>query len=193
MPPRSSDRKGDYERMSADREMWVQVYKGEFILYETEGEEPELGNTLRVACCYRGANRRPVTLSLTSLTEEELLALRKFWDRAIEKALPIAQLRDKVADDAFQAGDDTYSRNYREVPNFVVRERPKRQHAEGVHDGPQGVSEVGATGHPPRDSGGVRPELAEPVPANSGTKDDGPTSDLDPGIREVGGLDGSTL
>src|SRR5689334_15365230 len=47
-------------------------------------------------------------VSLTRMTEEELLATKKLLDSAFELALPVVQRRDKEANDAYETqGDDS--------------------------------------------------------------------------------------
>jgi hypothetical protein len=75
-----------------------------------------------------------LTWDLTGMTPDELEAFKKFMDLAISLAEPVVRVRQKVAEDAEQAGDDTYSRIYREPPVFVDRERAQRKNGQGVHD-----------------------------------------------------------
>src|SRR6478752_107741 len=77
--------------------------------------------------------RKPLMWNLSGMTIEELDATRQFFDHLFNLVDPVVRERDKVADDAYATnGDDSFTRLYRALPQFFTRERPKREHSEGV-------------------------------------------------------------
>ncbi len=128
--------RGEYVK---ERIAWVKTLIGQVALYVyEEGTEvaestSEPGPTVKVLIPrYKGPT---VTWDLSALTHEELMKLKEFFDLAIATAEPVARMRDKAAQDALTAGDDSFARLYRQVPQLVVRKRAQREHGEGVHDG----------------------------------------------------------
>jgi hypothetical protein len=59
---------------------------------------------------------------LTNLTGPELDAFERTILHAIKLARPSVEVRDKLAKEAFENGDDSHERFYRVLPTFVVRE-----------------------------------------------------------------------
>lgn len=68
------------------------------------------------------------TADLTEMTELELDEFQKFVNLVIDRARPVTKLRDTKAREAFDAGDDGYTRLYRSVPEYVDRERSSGEH-----------------------------------------------------------------
>lgn len=162
-------------RLSEDRFGWVRTFLGQFVILTSVSKDDMMLNVTLFHPRERGA---PVTLGLTECTEEELLAMKELFDKAFELALPTTRRRDKVAHDAFQRGDDSYARSYRQIPQLVYREGALGTHSEGVQERPESVSPSGWGGLP--DDGGVRgagDELAKSDPQGSESEDDGPTPD----------------
>lgn len=130
-----------------------------------------------------------VALNLSNLTAEELDAVEELLTTALKWARPVVERRDKEAKDAWDAGDDSYSRNYRSVPQLVFRKRPEWEHGEGLHERPEGVSEGG--GRERSDSqGGVRGagnELAEPDSEPLESEDDQSPSHQPERLRQMDG------
>lgn len=78
--------------------------------------------------------RRPFYWNFSAMTEVELKATREFFTHLFDLADPIVRERDKVAHDANDQGDDSYVRVYRDLPQFVIREREERQDSEGIRE-----------------------------------------------------------
>jgi len=133
----------------------------------------EPGDTIRLVMIKAG---RPAYYTLTAMTHEELKLFREIVTMALDMAEPIVIERDRKAQDAFDQGDDSFARIYRQVPRLIVRERNVRADSEGVHDGPEGDAD-GAGGE--RDSSGglrgVGSELANGQPEDGRAQDDEPT------------------
>lgn len=65
---------------------------------------------------------RPLHLNLADLTLAEHRGVREFLNYALDMTEPIVAARDKAAKDAWRIDrDDTYYRQYRSLPNVVVR------------------------------------------------------------------------
>jgi hypothetical protein len=102
----------------------------------TMGSEPGVSYLVMIQVKGR---RRPIFWNLSAMTEQELEVTRQFFNNAFDLAEPVARERDKVAADAFANGDDSYHRIYRQVPQFIVRERQGRADSESVLDGSEDV------------------------------------------------------
>lgn len=153
--------------MSKNRIAWLRVVIGQWILLKYDpsdiSEELELsdeekalkenlGPTYRVLLPRPGG--KPITYDLTALTHEEFLALKEFWERVFELVEPVVIERDRVAQDAYEAGDDSFARIYRQVPQLVFREGEVRQHSEGLRVGSEDLSEGHVSTGPDGDLGG---------------------------------------
>lgn len=168
--------------MSVGRIAWLRVAIGQFIIlrHPKDDEDKEAGPTVRLYLPRPGA--RPMQYNLTALTKQELDWLRDLLNLACDLAEPIVEHRDKVAQDAFDNGDDSFARIYRQVPQLIVRERAFEGHGEGVYDGSSGVPFSEWRGG--RKARGVRrtgDELApdeqdEGLPEDERTEDDEPES-----------------
>ena len=186
--------KPDFENkpglMSKNRWAWVSVYFGQFVIWADLRKDAE-GNltdeVLDIKLVYPIPNRPPVTWNLTALTEEELVSIKHLFDTAFEWAMPIVQQRDKEAQDALEAGDDSHSRIYRQVPKLVYRSGPESQHGESLQHGSEDAAGVPRDGDDPL--GGLRgdgPDVAERDEGSSSTQDNRPTVNQPPRIREMG-------
>lgn len=147
-------------RMSDNRIAWLRTMIGQFVILEYEDElasdKREIGPDIRLMLTR--PTGRAILYNFTALTAAELEETRKFFNLLFDKAEPVVKLRDKVAEDAYASGDDSYIRIYRDVPQFVVRERPVRKDSKGVRLRSEGDA-GGAAGGLDSD-GGVR-ELGE--------------------------------
>jgi hypothetical protein len=76
---------------------------------------------------------KPSFLNLSRMTEEELDLLKELFNKAFEMARPTVQARDRNA-----VNDIDDPRNYRQIPRFIERERPKPPYLEGVSGGSEG-------------------------------------------------------
>jgi len=167
--------------MSEGRMAWVVTYIGQFVILTEEESETQAGKPIRVHHPTKGG--RGWTWDLTSLTEEELIALQELWTSAFEWALPVCQQRDKDAQNAFDNGDDSHIRIYRAVPQLVYRKRPVGEHSQSVLDGPSDAPVVGAVGEP--GDGDVRAdgiEVAERDEEGSKPQDNWPTINQPPSV-----------
>jgi hypothetical protein len=137
--------------------------------------ENETGESLILVIPVPG-RRQPLSWNMTGMTEAELEATRQFFNHLFDQAEPIVRLRDKVANDAFAEGDDSYSRVYRTLPQFIVRPRPELPDSEGIRLGPE--SPPGRDGGNLYSGDGVRgsgDELADGEPEPSRGQDYGET------------------
>jgi hypothetical protein len=168
-------------QLSKSRWAWVKVYFGQFVIwgdYAEDGEGNSTDQLLDIKLLHPIPNRPPVTWNLTACTEEELISLKHLFDTAIEWALPIARQRDKEAQDAFDNGDDSHSRIYRQVPQLVYRSGPVGEHSEGVHDGPSDADGVPRDGRDlDGDLRGEGSDVAERDEGEGGSEDDGAATD----------------
>lgn len=132
-------------RMSENRFAWLRVVIGQFVImhYEDDdglqpyGEEEtdsnEHGPTVRLVLPRMfGA---PIKYNITALTLDELMKLREFFNLLFDLAEPTVRERDRIAHEALEAGDDSFARVYRQVPQFIVRGRSGRANGKGIHDG----------------------------------------------------------
>jgi hypothetical protein len=150
-----------------------------------EGASVEPGPTIRLMIKKINYSRA-ITLDLSMLTEAELDALEKLFKLAFDEARPSCRLRDQEAQRSYAEGDDSNNRNYRPVPQFVVRERPSRKHKESIRDGSEGLSDRDG---PDLSGGGIRgtsDAVADDEPGSSQPQDDGSEIDLDSSLRPMG-------
>lgn len=159
-------------RVSDGTIAWLDTFIGRvtlrvFIENEMAGEP---GHNAGIIIRYAMGGHR--TVDLTLLTEAEWNEFKKFMALVEETVLPVIRERDKVAGDAFLAGDGSFARSYRAVPAMVVIERAPTEHSEGVLDGPQDASPGRSGQHSSGDTGGVGEVLAEQVPAGTHAEDD---------------------
>jgi hypothetical protein len=164
-----------------ERIAWVSTLIGQITLYfydegtEIADQSNEPGPTVKVLIPrLRGA---AIHWELTALTIEELDAMRQFFTLAFDTAEPIVRMRDKAAQDAFTEGNDSFARVYRQLPQLVVRERPEREHDQGILDGPSDVPSGDTDGRSEGGpAGGVRGlggELADDGAPEGVSEDDG--------------------
>lgn len=126
------------ERISKFRVAMLNTFLGNTSLYSYPwlGDDETVAERGRNVFLYLpGGRGRQVRWNLSSLTEEELKATKAMFDLAFELAEPVVKHRDKVAQDALAEGDDSYTRVYRAVPVYVVREGPLAAHNESVRLG----------------------------------------------------------
>lgn len=138
-------------RMSDRRVAWAEFLFGKIIVRqflpedETDAEmreyaeENQVGPTVIVQMDFGRGGRRPIYLNLSALTAEEVRVFRDVMNFALDLAEPVANDRDEVARRAQAAGDDSYARVYRAVPQFIIRAGKVIPYGEGVQDGPEDV------------------------------------------------------
>jgi hypothetical protein len=172
--------------MSEGRYAWVRTILGQFqIMRYNNNPDEETGDTIVLFIPRPGT--KPVQMNITSLTWEELDTTRRFFNLMFDLAEPVCRERDKVARDAFEQGDDTYTRSYRQAPQFIVREGAVASYPESVFGGPEDVP--AGHGQDGGDSGGVREpgdELADEESSDRRPQDDQPPADEPESVREVG-------
>lgn len=81
------------------------------------------------------------SIDLTRFTEAELDAFVQVFNDAVGEARLTIRRRDEVAENAHSAGDDSYERSYRPLPQLVYRERPVGPYSQSVQQRPQNVSQ----------------------------------------------------
>lgn len=181
-------------RMSENRIAWVRTvtvnmgimrYEPGHQEDEDEYENPEPGPTYRLIVA-KGAFR-PVNIHLTGLTEAELECTYELIKMAFDLARPIVLERDRKADEAYANGDDSFSRSYRQLPQFVVREGAFGEDGQGVLQ--RLASSITRRWRRDDTSAGVRGRsggLADEEPADSSPQDDREEVDQPEGVRQVG-------
>lgn len=173
-------------KMSEERYAWLKTAVGQMVILVQHGEGKETGPTIRLHLPRPGG--RPISYNLTALTKEELDEMRKFFELLFATAEPVVISRDRMAQDALTAGDDSFARVYRQLPQFIVREGSQPRYDQGVHDGSEGLPPgSGGDSDPSEGSGVVCGELADGEPEEDSPQDDGPETHKPPSLRQVGG------
>jgi hypothetical protein len=164
-------------KISDNRARWVKVVNSEYVVYENkhDPERDEVGSNI-ILSIRSNRMKTPANINLTALTLEELRAIRELLTITLDRAEPICAERDKVADNAFQSGDDTNARSYRAAPFVVDRTRSIGEHGPGVRVRPAAVPD-GTAGDDGGDDGSERSDVAQPAPPDVGAEDDGTTAD----------------
>src|SRR6476620_9325172 len=113
-------------RMSENRYAFLTTLFGTFQImrYQPDEEEIALGPT--VTLYIPRESKQDISFDLTALTTDELNKLEEFFHLLIAEARPIVAERDRIAHEAFESGDDSFTRVYRQVPQLVVRKRTSR-------------------------------------------------------------------
>lgn len=179
---RQSDNKVAWLRTETTNQLaLIEVTPEDLEEQEKEGThlEDEAGNSYILIIPVPG-RPRPLKWNLTGMTTEELEATRQFFNHTFTLIDPVIRERDKVANHALETtGDDTFTRLYRALPQFVTRERKKREHRKRLHDGPSNVSEGSGSGDPLGPGvRGVSDELADGHSASSEAEDNGTETNL---------------
>lgn len=133
-------------RYGPARESWVQLMGDEYVLYEYNGDDDDSdgdrgsdrsdSDLPRIVVAISSRGGRSTRVTLTNMTVNELEHLQRFIDRAIEKAKPICAEIDRRAEQAWEAGDDSYPRLYRPIPELHLRARREPEHDAVVQDRP---------------------------------------------------------
>lgn len=140
-----------YGKLSSDRVAWLRTVPTNQISisvvdpigvldkedpdFEQKAAKSEKGDNVLLFVTVPG-RRNPLTWNISAMTSEELEAARKFFNHLFDLADPIVRERDKVAKDAYDKGDDSYTRSYRQLPQLVIRQGQESRHSESLHDGP---------------------------------------------------------
>lgn len=161
-------------KMSDDRIAWLKTNLGQFTFFRyltnEDGEENENGPNIVLTIPLMGMRTR--SFNFSALTAEELEATEKFFKLIFDEARPIVAERDRVAHEAFESGDDSHSRIYRQVPQFVIRQRPEPSDTESVHVGPESLPKGdGTDGSSDGDIRSASDSVASEEPTDSSTED----------------------
>lgn len=173
-------------KMSENRVTWLRTILGTAVIMfyppgvipddATDEEKDQTGPTVRLIIPQPG--RRAVSLNLTALTSAEIVLMREFYNLLFDLAEPIVRERDKVAQNAYENGDDSFARIYRQVPQLVVRSGAIGPDYESVRNRLDDLSRGVRDGFSSAD--GVRrvgTELASSEPEKDRTQDDEPQTD----------------
>lgn len=131
MPParRGRGRAPFSTRIGEDRIASLTSFLGNISLYLKYGERDVDDLSPDVLVMGHGTKAsRDMTWNLSALTAEELGYLKQLLNLAIQLAEPIVEDRDRYTREAFEAGDDSHPRLFRQKPVFVVR--PSRRKVE---------------------------------------------------------------
>lgn len=101
------------------------------------------------------SKRQTIKLKLTGMSTDELDAVRKVLNIAIDEAQAATREMDRIARLAWENGDDSYSRLYRQVPEVFVRPRVKSGDSKGSKGRPYRLVEVDGEGPREDDEGGL--------------------------------------
>lgn len=161
----------DFSRMA--RFIWTRLPNHQITVQTPEDEERK-GEQRVVLTLVRGASgsNNSVTIDLTALTREELLAFRETVAIATEVAEPLVVKRDQDAMERMDAGDDSDPRIYRGLPTMVVRAGALREYDQGVLGRRQDVlSGIGYNKLPGNGVPGPGSSVDESVQEDAGTED----------------------
>lgn len=192
MPRRQTGFRGSrsgFGRMGKNKVAWLSTLTTrQLVIHQIDPSEndeelgislpSEAGNAVVLMIPVPGRSR-PLAWDFTGMTGEELDATRQFFEYLFDLADPVVRERDRVAADAYTKGDDSFSRVYRQVPQFIVRERQKPSDSESVHLGSEDtLDRDGSTGDNSGRLSDGRDELAYGEQGESSSQDDRATSDL---------------
>lgn len=130
---------------------------------------------LEIEPTWRGA--RPIRISLTGLTEAELIAARKVIELAFDLALPVARDRDAHAKTE-DPSTSVNTRYYRSLPEFAIRTGAFEPYSEGLWFRSQDASGgAGGGDSSDRGTGGDRSVVADHASEEAGSADDSSSTD----------------
>lgn len=123
-------------RMGEERVAFLQCVVGTMSIYMNDPAANAQDETPSVTLYLsEGVGKPPFRIGLASLTEEELDLFEEFILMALKMARPVVQVRDRIAREAFEDGDDSFSRIYRQQPKLIVRPKKHKPNDEGsLHD-----------------------------------------------------------
>lgn len=114
-------------KQSDSRVSFLQNIIGTFSLYLNDSAALEEDRTPSVVLTLPSHHKMsPTQIGLTSLTSNELNLLEEFLQLAFALTRPIITERDRIAQEAFTRGDDSYGRAYRQPSILVVRPRLRK-------------------------------------------------------------------
>jgi hypothetical protein len=129
---------GINDRFDEARKRWVRVEGLEYVQYAVpagerdrgEGARESWGVTHLLSIFSKRTSHKFVT-DLSEMTVAELDAVQEFLNTVFDEAREVCEHRDRLAREAFEDGDDSLARLYREVPRVVDRSRKGEQHGQG--------------------------------------------------------------
>src|SRR3546814_11366470 len=68
------------------------------------------------------------------MTLPELKDMRDIFNLLFDLAEPVVRERDRIAQNAFREGDDSFARIYRTVQQFVIREEAVKSDGSSIRD-----------------------------------------------------------
>jgi len=170
--------------MSENRIAWMRTVLGTSVIMfyppgvnDEDDDEYEIANNKELGPTVRlvlpRPNGRAVTMNLTAMTGPELQMMREFYDLLFDLAEPVVRERDKVAQDAFNSGDDAFARIYRQVPQLVIRSGQVPEDYQSIRDRLGDLANrVGRDGDLEGRLRGDGHELAPSEPEENRSKDD---------------------
>lgn len=174
-------RRGRYKptdpgKISTHKYAWVDTFLGEFMILvgddNTGPRSPGLDVVIHKPGQYHWS------LPLTKLTRSELDKTQELFDLAFRWARETVDARDKIARDAFEAGDDSISRIYRRDPRLFVRKRPDDEYSTRLRQRSEGILEGdGGEGDPPYELRTIGTVLAGDDEGQGESEDDDPKTD----------------
>jgi hypothetical protein len=148
-------------------------------------ENGEIGPHYRLT--FMSAHRK-IDYYLTSLTEEELDAVKGIMEFAFELARPVTRARDRMAQDAFTDGDDSFTRIYRPAAQFVIRNREAAKYDQSILDRSRAAFDRERSGRDSAIDPGVSGSVLAPVESERiEAKDNQSTVDESEDLREMDG------
>lgn len=133
MPPKS--RNQGSARMGEERVAFFQCVTGTMSIYMTDPAANVQDETPSVTVLLsEGVGRAPFRVGLARFTEQELDLFEEFITLAIKMARPVVLERDRIAAEAFEEGDDSFSRVYRQDPKLIVRPKVKKGDGDTLHN-----------------------------------------------------------
>jgi len=120
--PRKPDVQRPRGEVNPARIASARVVFGEFIVYQNATDpEQDIEGGDNIAIKFPNPTGGTIYHKLTTLTSEELEAVKMIFDLAFSLAAPICKERDRVAAESADRGEDLYSRNYRAKPHVIVK------------------------------------------------------------------------
>lgn len=119
------ERKREYSVFGERRKAWLETHSLKLVLYVgrnddmgIEFSDPDIGEPVALALA---AGRGKFFINMTSMTEEELDLVEKFFNDAIAEARPTIKNLDEQARRAWEDGRDLYVRSYKQDPVIHTR------------------------------------------------------------------------
>jgi hypothetical protein len=117
------------------RRAWITFPETEAVYYQSGDTDMEIDSLPPDKLLFMHRGRIGSTLYLSRMTYDEVCKLQEFINMVLDSVKDRCKRLDAKAQEAFDDGDDSFSRIYRPVPEIYVRKQPTGEHGEGVHDG----------------------------------------------------------